>query len=189
MGYDHLNDDEFNVVIQNMEFVPPRIQSIFGLMLLAGLRVGEVCSLRPGDLFCGPSGVTGISVRNGHCRADHLRYIQCHPRLSRYLADFMGSDAYKPHLTSANGFFFVSAITKRPIGPRTIQRMCRLYFPAWIGRQVNPHALRHTFATRVLRTSNLRVVQQLLGHASITSTQLYTHPSNQEQLAAISSAF
>jgi integrase/recombinase XerC len=67
--------------------------------------------------------------------------------------------------------------TGRRLGPRAIERR----FAAWARRQgldrhVHPHMLRHSFASHVLQSSgDLRAVQELLGHASIASTQVYTH--------------
>lgn len=49
-----------------------------------------------------------------------------------------------------------------------------------IGRIVTPHMLRHTYATALLKGSNTRVVQIALGHVSLRSTQIYTHPSSDE---------
>jgi len=189
MSYSHLDDNEYNITLSHLDNINARDRAVVGLMLLAGLRVGEVCCLKSDDIFRSAAGPSGVSVRNGHCRSDHLRYIQCHPRLSNYLAAHMATDEYIMYSRGPGKPFFVSRISKRPLEPRSIQRICAATFLSWIGRRVNPHALRHTFATRVLRTSNLRVVQQLLGHASISSTQLYTHPSSQEEWSAISTAF
>jgi integrase/recombinase XerC len=47
--------------------------------------------------------------------------------------------------------------------------------------------LRHTFATNLMRTTNARVVQQLLGHKNLSSTQIYTHPNQQDLKKAIDS--
>ena len=45
-----------------------------------------------------------------------------------------------------------------------------------LGRSYSPHALRHTFATRLMRKSDIRTVQEALVHSSLSSTQIYTHP-------------
>jgi integrase/recombinase XerC len=71
---------------------------------------------------------------------------------------------------------FVSA-TGRRISPRTIERRLEGWaIRQGIARHVHPHMLRHSFASHVLQSSgDLRAVQEMLGHASIASTQVYTH--------------
>jgi len=54
-----------------------------------------------------------------------------------------------------------------------------------IKRRIHPHVLRHTFATQLAKVTNIRVVQELLGHSSLESTQIYTHPDMNEAREAV----
>jgi integrase/recombinase XerC len=64
-----------------------------------------------------------------------------------------------------------------PISPRTVQaRLKKLALAQGFAKHVHPHLLRHTFASHMLESSgDLRAVQELLGHADIATTQIYTH--------------
>ena len=75
----------------------------------------------------------------------------------------------------ADSYIFSAEDATVPVTNRTIQRAIGRISKALIGRKLKPYDLRHTFATQLLRVSNLRVVQHALGHRSTSTTQLYTH--------------
>lgn len=88
------------------------------------------------------------------------------------------------HIESS-ALLFVSKYSHNRLSPRDFQRMLKKLSLVSIGRSVHPHVLRHTFATNLLRVSNMRIVQKALGHKNISTTQIYTHPSNDEISNAI----
>jgi len=75
--------------------------------------------------------------------------------------------------------------TNRCITTRQIENIVLAASMKSLGRPLNPHMLRHTFASKLLRVTNIRTVQILLGHSCITSTQIYTHPNEDDKKKAI----
>ncbi len=82
-------------------------------------------------------------------------------------------------------FLFFSKYTHRQLSSRDFQRIVKQLSIRSIGRPITPHILRHTFATRLLKHTNLRVTQVLLEHSNLQTTQLYTHVNIDDALDSI----
>lgn len=158
-----------------------RDKAILEVFFSTGLRLSELCNLsRYIDLKRGE-----ISVRG---KGDKLRVV--------FLSD-AAKKAIQNYLTKrgdAEGALFVS-LTKagKVIGritPRAVERLIdERAREAGIPKKTHPHQLRHSFATDLLiNGADLRSVQELLGHANISTTQVYTHLTNKE-LKEIHKAF
>ena len=80
-------------------------------------------------------------------------------------------------------------IARRFMGPalttRAIEKMLQKMGLILFGKQIYPHMLRHTFATKLMRLTDIRTVQMLLGHVNLSSTQIYTHPNSTDADNAI----
>lgn len=168
---------------------PPRTKYIRNylialLMLDAGLRVGEVVSLRVGDLWVMDSPVGMISVVTEKQKFKNTRHIPVTIRLNNAIAEYAERD-WTLHNHPPAWFAFRRNFNNSSISCRQVERFIRKAALASLHRPVHPHILRHTFATRLMTKCSIRVVQQLLGHASISSTQVYTHPNSQDLQTAI----
>ncbi|GAH76511.1 unnamed protein product, partial [marine sediment metagenome] len=84
-------------------------------------------------------------------------------------------------------YAFYANHCQRPLTVRQAQYIITDAGKLSIGRNIHPHLLRHTFATRLMRNAPLPVVQELLGHTNLSSTQIYTHPNNEDRKKAIDS--
>ncbi len=141
--------------------------------LLLGLRVSEICSLRVGDVDLDER---TVFVNQGKGKKD--RFVAMPDRLAAPLGDFLGARRAGWLFTSYRGNKLTS---------RTIQLMVqRLSGEAGILRRISPHSLRHSFATQLLSTgADIFEIQQLLGHASISTTSIYLHCSTDRLKAAV----
>lgn len=160
-----------------------RDKTILETLFSTGLRVSELCSLdRYLDLKRGE-----ITVRG---KGDKLRVVFLSERARKAIKNYLDKR------TDAEEELFVSLSKgKNPkvigrIIPRTVQRMIVFYSrKAGIPQRVTPHQLRHSFATDLLiNGADLRSVQEMLGHANISTTQVYTHLTN-PQLKEVHKAF
>ena len=151
-----------------------RDQAVLELLYGCGLRVSELCNLKPAGV---DSAAHMIRVWG---KGDKERVIPLHPRGLDAIAQWravwvqLATDE-SPGVGEA---LFLNN-RGRKLGPRDVRRILDR-------RSVNPthpHALRHTFATHLLDNgADLRVVQELLGHSSLQTTQVYTHVSKERLL-------
>jgi integrase/recombinase XerD len=130
-----------------------------------GIRVGELCGLNVEDIDFS-EGV--ITVKYG--KGDKQRIVLIEEKTISALRKYL--DKRK----AVEGPLFLSSRRNR-IMPRAVQRLVIKYAKkAGIIKKVTPHVLRHTFATTLLRRgADIRIIQQILGHASVATTQIYTH--------------
>ena len=143
----------------------PKHKALVTLTYAAGLRVGEVVRLRPDDLDH-DRGL--IRVRRGKGAKD--RYTMLSPRAATVVQTYR--DAFQPER-----WLFPGARVDRHLTVRSAQRVIQTSaLRAGIKKTVTPHTLRHSFATHLLeRGTDLRYIQELLGHTSSRTTEIYTH--------------
>ena len=154
------------------------------LMLEAGLRVGETVQLRRNDLYDHGDAVQWLRIR---AEISKTKVERCVP-LSNTVKIAIGhmQESYWPYYgIGPDDWAFAAASKSRHITVRQVQNLINILSRQAIKRCIRPHILRHTFASRLMKTANIRVVQQLLGHARLSSTQIYTHPDSNDLKNAI----
>lgn len=177
-----LEGDELDrLLVQPMKvsegLVALRDRAILELLFSTGMRVSEVSKLKIESINLSRDEFT-VRGKGGKLRAVFLSSTA-----KDALKDYLGKRR------DASPYLFVGhdrAKTKREpsegLTPRSIQRLVEHYAKsAGITKHITPHTLRHTFATDLLLGgADIRSVQSLLGHASITTTQIYTHITNKQ---------
>ncbi|MCK4794565.1 MAG: site-specific integrase [Desulfobacteraceae bacterium] len=154
------------------------------IMLEAGLRVGEVTQLKVSHLWFIDRPVTNLIVSADIAKNHKQREIPVSCYL-RNAIEFLQQDFWSTAdpLSITNAFCY--AENKLHLTTRQVERILQSAGMKSLNRPVNPHLLRHTFATRLSRVTNIRIVQLLLGHNNLSSTQIYTHPNSDDLQAAI----
>lgn len=184
-----LSDDDYEKLInyaQQRMSKPNGLRNYLIICLLgeAGLRVSEVCSIRWGDVTLFGQVIKTLNIRAEAAKNHRKRSIPMSNRLYHAIDDWYLRNKIEP-ANEDRLIFRGYGATWLSITPRAIQKMLDLYGMISIGQHIHPHMLRHTLATRLLRVSDVRVVQSILGHAHIGTTQIYTHPNTADQKLAI----
>ncbi len=159
----------------------PRNQAVLLLLYGSGLRISEALGLNRKDAPLPPRDVLRIMGKGGRERLTPVLPV-AQAAISAYLE-------ICPHPLDPQSPLFVGVKGGR-LSPRIVQLLiARLEFNLGLPATATPHALRHSFATHLLsRGADLRVIQELLGHASLSTTQGYTAVDRERLFQAYSKA-
>ncbi len=154
------------------------------LMLEAGLRVGEVVKLKMSHLYFAGKPVQTLVLTPDITKNKVERTVYVSTRLKLALEEFLKNSE---GLKSAREWVIVFNCCDPPksLSTRQVERIINKAGWDSLGRPVHPHMLRHTFATKLMRVTDIRTVQELLGHSNVTTTQIYTHPNADDKRKAI----
>ncbi len=163
-------------------WINARDAAVLGLLYGSGLRIAEALSLKRKD-----SPVPGVGdslTVTG--KGNKTRMVPVLPQVTKLIADYI---ALCPLALPPDGPLFVGA-RGGPLSARVVQlAMAHLRGALGLPDTATPHALRHSFATHLLaRGGDLRAIQELLGHASLSTTQIYTAVDSERLLEVYASA-
>ena len=160
-------------------WVHARDAAVLGLLYGCGLRISEALGIRRAEI-----GTRDTITVTGKGRKQ--RMVPLIPQVEKLIADYV---ALCPYDLPDDGPLFVGA-KGGPLSPRLIQlAMARLRGALGLPETATPHALRHSFATHLLaRGGDLRSIQELLGHASLATTQIYTEVDAERLIGAYRAA-
>lgn len=148
-----------------------RDRAIIEMLYSCGLRVSELCGLLLSDLFLdeGFIRITG--------KGSKQRLVPISPRAVKELNLWFASRCHINIRKGEEDYVFVSEQRGKHLSRITVFHNLRIYAElAGINKTISPHTLRHTFATHLLEGgANLRAIQAMLGHESISTTQVYTN--------------
>lgn len=152
-----------------------RLIAVVELLFGTGLRVAELCSLNT-DSVDEENGVLRIFGKGSKERVIPL----CRPEILKALQQYR--KAYASYRRPGESAFYINRAGRRlssQIVRADIRKLARL---SGLGKRVTPHTFRHTLATLLLDEGvDIRFIQHLLGHSSLSTTQIYTHVSHNSQ--------
>ena len=158
------------VTIKDSSFLGIRVHAIIELFYSSGLRLSELINLKIQDINFGDGTITVLG------KGGKTRIVP----IGKYAIDaievWIGLRDNIKNTSRENSPLFLSKIGKS-LSSRAIQYRLKIWaIKQGIPENIHPHLLRHSFATHILQSSqDLRAVQELLGHANISTTQIYTH--------------
>ena len=160
-----LNKEEVKKLIEASQTAKSKL--IISFLYSSGLRVSELVNLKPVDLNLDEK--TGW-VRKGKGSKDRLFTLS--ENLISDLKNYLEEKKENQYLFSPN----------KPLTTRNIQKIIALTASkAGLQKKVTPHTLRHSYATHLLESGvDIRIIQELLGHANLNTTQLYAHVSTEQ---------
>jgi site-specific recombinase XerD len=148
--------------------------AVLELLFASGIRVSELCSLNLKDVDL-DEGTIKIYGKGSKERIVQIENASVLAALKSY------KNAFKQKTNKA-GYFFVNRLNKR-LSEQSVRMMINKYVElAGVATHITPHMFRHSFATLLLEEDvDIRYIQQLLGHSSIVTTQIYTHVASSKQ--------
>ena len=148
--------------------------AVIELLFATGMRISELCSLKPSDIDM-ESHTILIYGKGAKERIIQIENPEVISAITLY------QDSFKEDIESC-GYFFVNRL-RHKLSDQSVRFMINQYVKlANIDLHITPHMFRHSFATLLLEQDvDIRYIQRMLGHSSISTTEIYTHVSNTKQ--------
>lgn len=180
-----INTNEISKLLKSALLQDFRDFTMISLALSTGLRCSEIIGLYVEDVALFKEVSTLLTVPSRIGKGGKKREVPLNSEIREILTKFLNlkSELFQP--LNPDSFLFVSHKTHNQLSSRDFQRIVHDLSVSSINRNISPHTLRHTFATRLLKHTNLRVIQVLLGHVNLQTTQIYTHPHIDDARIAI----
>ena len=177
-----LTDTDLRAGEEREPWVLARDAAVLALLYGSGLRISEALGLTR-EAVPAPGKGDAITVTG---KGNKTRMVPVLPRVLELIAEYVSLCPYD--LPDAEPIFL--GAKGGPLSPRIVQlTMARLRGALGLPESATPHALRHSFATHLLaRGGDLRAIQELLGHASLSTTQIYTAVDTEQLLSVYRSA-
>ena len=148
-----------------------RDKALIEVLYASGMRVSELVGVKPGDLNLDEGYLTCTG------KGDKERIVPIGQQAAEWVRRYMRDGRVRLLHRRSSPWLFVNARDGGPLSRVGFWKVLKEYgIKAGISRDISPHVLRHSFATHLLeRGADLRAIQVMLGHADLSTTQIYTH--------------
>uniref|UniRef100_A0A6H1Z6I0 Putative site-specific tyrosine recombinase n=1 Tax=viral metagenome TaxID=1070528 RepID=A0A6H1Z6I0_9ZZZZ len=184
-----LSPGEFKKLEGALGHLQIRDSAILALFMYCGLRVGEVCKLRFRDLIMEGGVFMEVHVPGSISKTGIGRPVPIPPMARFFIDDFIVNEYVPVGTGESSHFLFPGTGGRAHMSVHGVEQLVSRICLKVLHKHVMPHALRHTYATMVLKYSNIREVQILLGHKKLSSTEVYTHPTIQDLSKSVNKTF
>jgi integrase/recombinase XerD len=169
-----LDLDEVDRLLAQPDVSTPRglrDKSLVEVLYASGMRVSELVAVKPGDLRLDEGYLTCVG------KGDKERIVPVGDSATGWLRRYIHDGRPALLRKRSSPWLFVNARDGGPLSRVGVWKVLKTYgITAGITREISPHVLRHSFATHLLdRGADLRAIQVMLGHADLSTTQIYTH--------------
>ena len=152
-----------------------RNKAMLELLYASGIRISELCNLTMSNLFLNDDLIKVLG------KGSKERIIPINESAKEYLIDYLTYG--RPYLlgTKDSEYVFISSRHTKITRQAFFKILKQICDEKHIEKNISPHILRHSFATHLINNgADLRIVQELLGHSDIATTQIYTHLTNEK---------
>lgn len=173
-----LSEQEVHRLLEGIDALDFQRLAIFELLYGCGLRVSEVCSLKVNDIYLEQGYIKFIS------KGDKQRMLPIHQKIKKAISDYF--QFQRPQYDQKNSPFCFLTKKGAQLTRYHVHNMVKYEIQKQgLRSDISAHTFRHAFATHLLDGgADLRIVQELLGHENIATTQIYTHVQTKKLRAA-----
>jgi len=182
---DILSNIEIDLILDEARKHGLRDYTLIFFALNTGLRNAEVIGLNVEDVYPYDIVIDTLELPARIAKGKKPRSIPLCLDIKSALELYIFEEIKSGRITSFDSALFRSKWSNKRLGTKDFHQILERHSINSIHRPCNPHKLRHTFATKLIGQANIKIVQEILGHAGLQSTQVYLHPSSSEKLDAV----
>lgn len=184
-----LSNNEFIKVETSLLSLAPKYRAVMAMLLYTGIRVGELVQTMYSDLTIVNGLIKELHVRASTSKNHVGRYIPIPKKAIAHILNYIEHSFRGRPPTYADFYLFPGTGDRDFMSVHGVEQLVARVSQMVLKRKIIPHVFRHTYATRLLSNSNIREVQLLLGHKKLSSTEVYTHPTDSDLKKSVDKTF